>query len=123
MEVLDFAIFSPDWAADEELALLEGCEKYGLGNWEQIAEHIGSKTKEECNEHYRAVYLATPEQVPDMDLEFDKDVSRRALREAAIQKAAAQAAARKIPKQQKVGSRLLVTLFDNSPSNSSRYSP
>lgn len=104
VEVLDFSIFSPDWAADEELALLEGCEKFGLGNWEQISEHIGTKTKEECDKHYREVYLANEEQMPPMDMEFDKETNRRALRMAAQEKADLQAAQRKIPKIQKVGS-------------------
>ncbi|KAI9021955.1 hypothetical protein DFJ74DRAFT_620249 [Hyaloraphidium curvatum] len=101
MEVLDFSIFSPDWAADEELALVEGCEKFGLGNWEQIAEHIGTKTKEEVDRHYREVYLAAEDQMPPMDRDFDKESNRKELRIQAQEKAAKQAEMRKIPKMQK----------------------
>lgn len=50
-------IFESDWGADEELLLLEGIEMYGLGNWAEAAEHVGSKSKQQCEEHYNSVYL------------------------------------------------------------------
>ena len=53
--MLDFPIFSGDWGADEELLLVEGLEIFGIGNWEQISEHIGTKNKLECENHYNAV--------------------------------------------------------------------
>ncbi|GAA6042350.1 hypothetical protein JCM8097_003865 [Rhodosporidiobolus ruineniae] len=56
-----FPIFDRDWGADEELALIEGAEMYGLGNWADIAEHVGGRTKEECQEHYRRTYLESEE--------------------------------------------------------------
>ena len=59
-DILDFPLFSEDWAADEELLLVEGLESFGLGNWEQIAEHIGTKNKLECERHYIEVYLNGP---------------------------------------------------------------
>lgn len=40
-----------------ELLLVEGLEMFGMGNWEQIAEHIGTKTRLEVAEHYEAVYV------------------------------------------------------------------
>lgn len=52
-----FPIFDPDWGADEELLLIEGAEMYGLGNWADIAEHVGGRTKEECYEHYMRTYI------------------------------------------------------------------
>lgn len=30
---------------------------HGLGNWADIAEYIGSRTKEECEKHYMEVYV------------------------------------------------------------------
>ncbi|TGO81460.1 hypothetical protein BPOR_1145g00020 [Botrytis porri] len=54
-------IYEPDWGADEELLLLEGCEIYGLGSWADIADHIGGfRTKEEVRDHYKKVYLDSP---------------------------------------------------------------
>ncbi|KAI9142364.1 hypothetical protein BKA69DRAFT_1027557, partial [Paraphysoderma sedebokerense] len=57
MDTLNFAIFTDDWGADEELLMMEGFEKYGMGNWEDVADHIGSKTKEEVEKHYYEVYV------------------------------------------------------------------
>lgn len=45
---------------DRELSLLTGTSKQGLGNWKKIAEHIGTRTKEEVETHYRAVYIDSP---------------------------------------------------------------
>ncbi|BGP17208.1 Transcriptional adapter ada2 [Rhodosporidiobolus nylandii] len=56
-----FPIFTRDWAAAEELALIEGAQIYGLGNWADIAEHAGGRTKEDCAEHYRRIYLESEE--------------------------------------------------------------
>ena len=51
-------IYTEDWGADEELLLLEGAEKYGLGSWADIAEHIGGyRTKEEVEKHYISTYI------------------------------------------------------------------
>lgn len=47
----------PDWGADEELQLIKGAQTLGLGNWQDIAEHIGSRDKEEVKEHYLKYYL------------------------------------------------------------------
>lgn len=32
----------------------------GLGNWQAISEHVGTRTKEEVEKHYRAVYIDSP---------------------------------------------------------------
>ncbi|KAF2801389.1 transcriptional adaptor 2 [Mytilinidion resinicola] len=51
-------IFTEDWGADEELALLEGAETYGLGSWADIADHIGGcRMKDEVRQHYIDTYL------------------------------------------------------------------
>jgi transcriptional adapter 2-alpha len=51
-------IYTEDWGADEELALLEGAETYGLGSWADIADHIGGfREKDEVREHYINTYV------------------------------------------------------------------
>lgn len=52
-----YPIFTDDWGADEELLLIDGCQTYGLGNWADIADHIGNRSKEEVEAHYVAVYV------------------------------------------------------------------
>ncbi|RDX68633.1 Transcriptional adapter ADA2b, partial [Mucuna pruriens] len=67
MDNLSFPLICPDWNADDEILLLEGIEMYGLGNWAEVAEHVGTKNKESCIEHYKNVYLNSPFfPVPDM---------------------------------------------------------
>jgi hypothetical protein len=57
---MHFPFLDPNWGADEELLLLEGLEVHGMGNWEDVAEHVTTKTKEECEEHYTKYYLNSP---------------------------------------------------------------
>ncbi|KAN0064586.1 Transcriptional adapter ada2 [Thecaphora frezii] len=57
VEQHSYPIFCDDWGADEELLLIDGCQTYGLGNWADIADHIGNRTKEEVQEHYIKVYI------------------------------------------------------------------
>jgi transcriptional adapter 2-alpha len=69
-----YPIFTEDWGADEfvpivnsvaldliflfrELLLLTGISTHGVGNWKKIAEHVGTRTKEEVETHYRGVYI------------------------------------------------------------------
>lgn len=52
-----YPIFCSDWGADEELLLIDGAQIYGLGNWADIADHIGNRTKEEVEDHYVKVYI------------------------------------------------------------------
>lgn len=67
MDSLSFPLICPDWNADEEILLLEGLEMYGLGNWAEVAEHVGTKNKEQCINHYKNVYLNSPcFPLPDM---------------------------------------------------------
>jgi transcriptional adapter 2-alpha len=40
-----------------ELLLVEGIAQQGLGNWQAVAEHVGTRTKEEVEEHYNTVYI------------------------------------------------------------------
>ncbi|KAG8365342.1 hypothetical protein BUALT_Bualt18G0094700 [Buddleja alternifolia] len=67
MDILSFPLICPDWNADEEMLLLEGIEMYGMGNWAEVAEHVGTKTKEVCIEHFKSAYLNSPYfPLPDM---------------------------------------------------------
>mmetsp|Transcript_11842 Transcript_11842/g.23315 ORF Transcript_11842/g.23315 Transcript_11842/m.23315 type:complete len:429 (-) Transcript_11842:213-1499(-) len=62
-------IFDAGWGADEELLLLEAIEQCGFGNWGDIADHIGTKSKEECERHYEDIYLSSGANPPVPDLE------------------------------------------------------
>ncbi|KAK2464163.1 hypothetical protein APHAL10511_003620 [Amanita phalloides] len=74
IEINSYPIFTPDWGADEELLLLTGIASHGLGNWKKIAELIGTRTKEEVEEHYNSVYVESPDwPFPRMDLTFNID--------------------------------------------------
>ncbi|KAI0798513.1 hypothetical protein BC629DRAFT_1592096 [Irpex lacteus] len=74
VELHSYPIFTEDWGADEELLLLEGISLQGLGNWQAIAEHVGTHTKEEVEKHYKTVYIDSPNwPIPRMDLTFDID--------------------------------------------------
>ncbi|CAL1706148.1 unnamed protein product [Somion occarium] len=74
VELHSYPIFVEDWGADEELLLLHGISLQGLGNWQAIAEHVGTRTKEEVEQHYKAVYIDSPNwPMPHMDREFGID--------------------------------------------------
>lgn len=57
VETHTYPILCNDWGADEELNLIKGCQTFGIGSWQDIAEFIGSRTKEEVKEHYEKYYL------------------------------------------------------------------
>lgn len=42
-----------------ELLLITGILLHGIGNWKKIAEHVGTRTKQEVELHYRDVYIAS----------------------------------------------------------------
>ncbi|KYQ89707.1 myb domain-containing protein [Tieghemostelium lacteum] len=56
---MHFPMFTQDWGADEELLLLEAIELYGLGNWNDVSENVGTKSAQECKSHYFTYYLNT----------------------------------------------------------------
>ncbi|RDX63151.1 Transcriptional adapter ADA2, partial [Mucuna pruriens] len=60
MDNLSFPLICPDWNTDEEMLLLEGIEMYGFGNWNEVAEYVGTKSKSQCIDHYNAVYMNSP---------------------------------------------------------------
>ncbi|EDK42535.1 transcriptional adapter 2 [Lodderomyces elongisporus NRRL YB-4239] len=66
-----YPIFDRDWGADEELLLIQGCETFGLGNWADIADHIGNRSKEEVAQHYFKIYLESKDYpLPEMNKDF-----------------------------------------------------
>lgn len=67
-----YPIFEQDWGADEETMLIEGLEQYGIGAWQDIAEHIGSRTPEETAAHYQRVFLNSASYpIPDLTKKFN----------------------------------------------------
>ncbi|KAF0984231.1 hypothetical protein FDP41_007408 [Naegleria fowleri] len=55
------SLISSGWTAEEELLLLEGIAHNGLGNWLDIAEHVGkTKSKYDCEIHYWTYYVDKP---------------------------------------------------------------
>ncbi|KAF2877416.1 hypothetical protein BDV95DRAFT_534972 [Massariosphaeria phaeospora] len=77
-------IFTDDWGADEELALLEGAETYGLGSWSDIADHIGGfRSKDEVRDHYIDTYINSSRfPLPEHCSPDDKVLSERIPRDA-----------------------------------------
>lgn len=57
IQVVHQPIFQESWSADEEDKLLEGLEMYGVGNWEQVAKSVETKTADETEEHFLRVYM------------------------------------------------------------------
>ncbi|KAJ3280715.1 Transcriptional adapter ada2, partial [Blyttiomyces sp. JEL0837] len=79
-EGLDYAIFDPEWTAQEELVLVDGLKMYGIGNWEQIADAIGTKTKYEVDRHYMEYYVNSETwPLPNMNAQYDKASTRRVI--------------------------------------------
>lgn len=76
-------IFTDDWGADEELALLEGAETYGLGSWADIADHIGGyRSKDEVREHYINTYINSARfPLPEHCSPDNKELSERVPRD------------------------------------------
>lgn len=52
-----FKLIVEEWTADEEMLLLDGIEQHGLGNWDDIADHVGTKTPQESQKHFEETYL------------------------------------------------------------------
>lgn len=75
-------IYTEDWGADEELALLEGAETYGLGSWADIADHIGGyRERDEVRDHYISTYVQSskfplPEHCSKDDTALSKRIRR-----------------------------------------------
>ncbi|KAG8746648.1 Transcriptional adapter ada2 [Ceratobasidium sp. 414] len=69
-----YPLLVEDWGADEELQLLDGLSKCGMGNWSAVAELIGTRTAEEVEQHYTECFLKSPNwPLPSLEHEFDID--------------------------------------------------
>jgi transcriptional adapter 2-alpha len=51
--------------------------KDGLGNWAEAATHIGTRTKEDCEAHYYAVYLGIGPDGKELDHIWEEDQERQ----------------------------------------------
>ncbi|XP_064425022.1 transcriptional adapter 2-alpha isoform X2 [Latimeria chalumnae] len=56
----DFAVLDPSWTAQEEMLLLEAVMDCGFGNWQDVANQMRTKTKEECEKHYMKHFINNP---------------------------------------------------------------
>lgn len=65
-------IITADWGGEEEMLLVEGLETCGIGNWQDISDHVGTKTLEECRDHYIKYYLDSPDYPLPARPNFDK---------------------------------------------------
>jgi transcriptional adapter 2-alpha len=63
-----FPVLTPDWRAEEELLLIEGLYSRGIGSWEDMAEHVYTKNKFECANHWYEHYIHNPTTGPLPDM-------------------------------------------------------
>lgn len=77
-----FPLMDENWGADEEWLLVEGLGLYGMGNWADVAGHVGTKTLEECEEHYLKFYVESPSfPLPNLSIKLDEDKISKARKE------------------------------------------
>ncbi|RZC65824.1 hypothetical protein C5167_009518 [Papaver somniferum] len=56
------------------LSVSQGLQMYGFGNWEEVAEHAGTKSRDQCLDHYNSAYLNSPcFPLPDMSYTAGKN--------------------------------------------------
>lgn len=73
VDCLHYPIFHKEWTIAEELLLLEGIEKHGIGNWKSISDYIGTKTPRACGDHYWNDYFGKfGSCLPSQTISFDK---------------------------------------------------
>ncbi|XP_029467604.1 transcriptional adapter 2-alpha isoform X8 [Rhinatrema bivittatum] len=56
----DFPVLDPSWTAQEEMALLEAVMDCGFGNWQDVANQMRTKSKEDCEKHYMKHFINNP---------------------------------------------------------------
>lgn len=62
LDNLKFSMFHPDWNAKEELFLIQGIMKCGMGNWIDISDlYVKTKTDKECEQHYFTFFYKNKE--------------------------------------------------------------
>ncbi|KAI3648619.1 hypothetical protein MP228_006473 [Amoeboaphelidium protococcarum] len=68
-----YPVLDAQWGADEEWLLVEGIIQYGLGNWADIADHVGTKSLEQCRDHYLKFYIKSSRYpLPNFDIELNQ---------------------------------------------------
>eukprot|EP00041_Stephanoeca_diplocostata_P013597 m.238796 g.238796 ORF g.238796 m.238796 type:complete len:531 (+) comp19399_c0_seq3:197-1789(+) len=83
---MKFSLYDEQWGADEELRLLQVIQSVGLGNWQEISSRMGTKSAEECEQHYLDCYLSSKTApLPDASrmLQSNTDASGGASRQTA----------------------------------------
>jgi len=65
------------WKMVEELLFIDGVVVHGVGNWEDVAAHVGGKTPEEVKDHFKEIF-GVPDQ-RDMEGEPTTDVQSNPL--------------------------------------------
>ncbi|XP_078404158.1 transcriptional adapter 2-alpha isoform X3 [Cetorhinus maximus] len=60
LQTSDFPILDPNWTAQEEMALLEAVMDCGFGNWQDVANQMRTKSKEDCEKHYMKHFVNNP---------------------------------------------------------------
>ncbi|ETE64416.1 Transcriptional adapter 2-alpha [Ophiophagus hannah] len=60
LQTSNFPVLDPTWTAQEEMALLEAVMDCGFGNWQDVANQMSTKTKEECEKHYMKHFINNP---------------------------------------------------------------
>jgi hypothetical protein len=59
---LQYPLFCNEWSAYEEIRLIQGIMKCGLGNWQDISEQfVKGQTPKECETHYFSVLMKQSE--------------------------------------------------------------
>ena len=53
---LNFSLYCTNWTALEEITLIQGIEKLGMDNWDDISDFVSTKSSKECGYHYFAYY-------------------------------------------------------------------
>lgn len=66
---LNFPLFTKDWTAKENLLLIQGIMKCGMGNWTDIAEqYVKTKEPKQCEEYYYSfLYKSKTDYLPNLE--------------------------------------------------------
>ncbi|KAG1673497.1 Transcriptional adapter 2-alpha [Nymphon striatum] len=53
----NFPVLDANWTAAENMRLLNGIYRFGLGNWSNISQKVSTKSMEECKQHYTKNFI------------------------------------------------------------------
>lgn len=60
VEPRQYPIFCQNWDVHDEILLLCGIKLFGIGNWNDIANYMKTKTALDIETHYTAIYINSP---------------------------------------------------------------